>query len=91
VTPAPVTHEEVLAYLRDYVADQGLGSPAIGPDTDLAALGLDSIHLAELLLVARADLAAAGRIPDDAALSSLPRLETVDDLVDVVRGLGGPA
>jgi hypothetical protein len=85
---APVTSAEVIGYLQRYVSEQGLGTPAIAPDTELAALGLDSIHLAELLLSARADLAAAGRIPVDATLSTLPRFVTVTDLVDVVRNLG---
>jgi len=88
---APVTAEEVVEYLRRYVAEQGLGEPPIEPETELATLGLDSIHLAELLLVARADLASAGRIPDDATLTTLPRFTTVADLVDVVRNLGGPS
>jgi hypothetical protein len=85
-----VSEAEVVAYLRRYVEDQGFGTPAIRPDTELADLGLDSIHLAELLLVARADFAAAGRIPVDATLSTLPRFVTVTDLVDVVRNLGRP-
>jgi hypothetical protein len=84
----PVTAEEVVGYLRRYVAEQRLGTPPIGPGTEPAALGLDSIHLAELLLVARSDLAASGRIPVDATLSTLPRFVTVTDLVDVVRTLG---
>jgi len=85
---APVTAAEVNGYLQRYVEDQGFGTPAISPDTELADLGLDSIHLAELLLTARANLAASGRIPVDATLTTLPRFVTVTDLVDVVRNLG---
>jgi acyl carrier protein len=85
---SPVTSAEVIGYLQRYVEDQGFGTPAISPETELADLGLDSIHLAELLLTARADLAAAGRIPVDATLTTLPRFVTVTDLVDVVRNLG---
>jgi hypothetical protein len=87
----PVTPAEVIGYLQRYVEDQGFGTPAVSPDTELATLGLDSIHLAELLLTARADLAAAGRIPVDATLTTLPRFVTVADLVDVVRNLGQPS
>jgi hypothetical protein len=87
----PVTTAEIIGYLQRYVEDQGLGTPAIAPETELADLGLDSIHLAELLLSARADLAAAGRIPVDATLTTLPRFVTVTDLADVVRNLGQPS
>ena len=84
----PVTSAEVIGYLQRYVEDQGFGTPPVSPETELADLGLDSIHLAELLLTARADLAAAGRIPVDATLTTLPRFVTVADLVDAVRSLG---
>ncbi|MFI7587620.1 hypothetical protein ACIB24_11150 [Spongisporangium articulatum] len=90
---ATVTDDELIGFVRGYVRDNGLVDEAevdaITVTTTLDSLGLDSIGTAEMLLGARAELVAAGRISPDATLLDLPVVTTVGDLGGLLRALEG--
>lgn len=91
-TPA-ITDAEVIGYVYRYLDGRDLtgldDGEVIEADTVLASLGLDSISLVELLLSAREEFAAGGRLPASVALTSMPSLERVADLTALFRELAG--
>jgi acyl carrier protein len=84
-----VTDEDVIGYVSRYLDSVGLGGAEITVDSELVDLGLDSISTVELLLSARDELVAEGRLPEDVSLKGLPKLEKVSDLGALFRSLAG--
>ena len=83
-----LTDAEVIAFVQRYADENALVSEPITPATRLEDAGLDSLSTAELLLSARAELVAAGRLDPDSSLVSMPILTTVADLGGLIRTLG---
>jgi acyl carrier protein len=86
---SPVTDDDVVAFVVLYAERIGLGKvEGVSLDTRLEELGLDSITTVGLLVEARDELTAAGRLPASATLRELPPLERVADLAALLRSLG---
>jgi acyl carrier protein len=82
-----ISDDELIAFVEQYLDDQGLPAGDVTTRSELAVIGLDSISTAELLLSARAELVEAGRLAPDATLLELPPVTTVGDLADLMRTL----
>lgn len=87
-----ITDTDIAGFITRYLQDNGLAGAGdrvdVGPETELVALGLDSLSTAELLLSARAQLVEQGRLDPDVTLLELPLLTTVADLGGLLRTLG---
>lgn len=76
----PLTQDDVLSFIRRFLAEQGFGEPAVTPQTRLADLGLDSITTVLMLTTAKAELAEAGYTLPVVEPTDTPPVEQVADL-----------
>lgn len=88
VTDGQITDEEVVRLVTHFLDRHGLSHEEIGLDTELWELGLDSITTVGLLISARDDLVATGRLRGSATLQGAAPVQRIGDLVSVLRELG---
>jgi hypothetical protein len=82
------TDDDVVTFVAGYAERSGFGSVAhVDLDTQLTDLGLDSIASVVMLVEAREELVAAGRVPECATLRDIPPLVRVADVAELLRGL----
>jgi len=83
----PAHEKDLLQLLATGIGEvTGRPAPALHPETDIAALGLDSLQTLEL--VAWAEERLAVRVPDE----ELTTVRSVGELCDALAGrAGGPA
>ncbi len=84
----PLSDDDVVAFVAGYTERSGFGSVSdVGPDTPLTDLGLDSIAIVVMLVEAREELVATGRLPECAALRDIPPLARIADVAALLRSL----
>jgi hypothetical protein len=84
----PLSDDDVVAFVAGYSERSGFGSVAdAGLDTQLAELGLDSIAIVVMLVEARDELVATGRLPECATLREIPPLARIADVAALLRSL----
>jgi acyl carrier protein len=84
----PLSDDDVVALVAEYSERSGFGNVAdVGLDTRLAELGLDSIAIIVMVVEAREELVATGRLPESATLSDIPQLGRIADVAALLRSL----
>jgi acyl carrier protein len=84
----PLSDDEVVAFVAGYCERIGFGSVADADlDTRLTELGLDSIAIVVMLVEARDELVATGRLSERATLRDIPQLARVADVAALLRSL----
>lgn len=86
-TAALITDEEVVGFVTRHLDRHGLASGGITTHSELIALGLDSITTVSLLISARDELVATGRLDASKKIRGLPPISTVGDLATLMRDL----
>jgi acyl carrier protein len=82
-----ITADEVVAFVSRYLESNGLSDAEVTVDSDLAELGLDSITTVGMLISARDELVAAGRLDPSVKLPGMAPVFTVGDLVTLFRDM----
>lgn len=77
----PLTEQDVLAFVRRFLAEQGFGEPEVAAGSRLVDLGLDSITTVLMFTTAQAELAEAGYTLPEVDPAEAPPVERVSDLV----------
>lgn len=84
----PLSDDDVVAFVAEYSERSGFGSVAdVGLDTRLTELGLDSIAIIVMVVEAREELVATGRLPESATLGDIPQLGRIADVAALLRSL----
>jgi acyl carrier protein len=84
----PLRDDDVVAFVAEYSERSGFGSVAdVGLDTQLTELGLDSIAIIVMVVEARDELVATGRLPESATVRDIPQLARISDVAALLRSL----
>ena len=84
----PLSDDDVVAFVAGYSERSGFSSVSGARlDTQLTELGLDSIAIVVMLVEARDELVAAGRLPECATLRDIPQLARIADVAGLLRSL----
>jgi acyl carrier protein len=84
----PLSDDDVVAFVAEYSERGGFGCAAdVGLDTRLTELGLDSIAIIVMVVEARDELVATGRLPETATLRDIPQLGRIADVAALLRSL----
>jgi acyl carrier protein len=84
----PLRDDDVVAFVAEYSERSGFGSVAdVGLDTQLTELGLDSIAIIVMVVEARDELVATGRLPETATVRDIPQIARIADVAALLRSL----
>jgi acyl carrier protein len=85
-----ITADQVVDFVARYLASNGYGEADVTTDSDLAELGLDSISTVGMLIAARDELVASGRLDPAVKLPGMAPVVTVGDLVTLFQSMTQP-